>query len=56
MDHFSLSSHNCVSIVFVNEWALAMNDPAVAPHDLRRPLVETLVVPWILKLMFVSVI
>ena len=56
LDHFSLSSHNGFSTVFVNEWALAIHPLVVAPYDLRRLLVSAHVVSLILKLMFAIVI
>ena len=39
MEHVSLSSHNYVSMVFVNSWALAIHYLVVAPHDVWRLLV-----------------
>ena len=38
-DTFNLLSYNSFSIVFVNEWALAIHSLVVAPHGLRRLLV-----------------
>ena len=50
MDQFSQSSHKYVPLAFVNEWALAIHSLVVAPHDLRRLLVNTIAVSLILKL------
>ena len=52
MDHVSLSSHNYVSNDFVNEWALAIHSLDVAPHDVRRLCILTLVVSFDVETQF----